>query len=257
MADLCVILTDFGNKDNFTGVMKGVVSKINPETRFIDLCNEIPQGDIKKAHFQLASSFDYMPDAVYLVVVDPGVGSGRKAIIAKYQDSYFVAPDNGVLTRFIDDGADIYEIIHHCWTPAKISFTFHGRDIFATTAGALLNGVDIETLAKHYEGNAVKLEIAKPKRKKNIITGMIQYVDNFGNAFTNIRGSEIENEKISILKLNGIELTRLNTYYSEVKLDVPGALIGSSGFLEFFVNSGRADEYFNAKYGDVAEIELM
>ncbi len=260
MTDYCILLTDFGNKDNFTGVMKGVISKICPGTRFIDLCNEIPQGDIYKAYFQLVSAYKYMPAAVYLIVVDPGVGSNRNALIAKYGDSFFVAPDNGVLTHFIKNKADVYKIKPHDFMPENISTTFHGRDIFAPTAGALLKGINLELLSEPFSAgqNPILLELREPVVLNNKIIASIQYIDNFGNLFTNIPGLMLEHKKLITvsISLNGKVLSNINSFYSEIETGFPGALIGSSGYVEIFVRNGNAKNYFNAETGNELIIEF-
>jgi S-adenosylmethionine hydrolase len=259
MKKFCFILTDFGNEDNFAAVMKGVILKICPDCRIIDITNTIAQGDIKRASFALESAFNYMPNGVYLCVVDPGVGTSRKAIIVKYKSSYFIGPDNGIFTFFIQNGGNVYEIKKHKYIK-DVSNTFHGRDIFAPTAGGLLKGLKLTKLAKKLNKSDVPItpDFPLPYIGKSSIKGVIKYIDSFGNLITNIRAKKLDISGNPLIRaeINGMKNIQFYNAYSDATNSTPSLTAGSSGYIEVFVKNASAEKILYAKEGDYITLHL-
>ena len=183
-----VLLTDFGVSDPFAGQMKGVISGIAPGVRIIDLCHEVPPLNVTVAAMFLKGSWRYFPPgSIYVVVVDPGVGTERSAIIIGAQDRLFVGPDNGCLTPATEGstGWEAVRIENPAYLLPEISLTFHGRDIFAPVAAHLANRVPLSEFGPRIE-SLVPIDTPAPELKGNVVQGEIVYIDHFGNAWTNI-----------------------------------------------------------------------
>lgn len=245
------ILTDFGNEDNFVGVMKGVMLKINPRVQFVDITNLIPPGDIKKAGFRLFTAYRtcltavrYFPKStIFLVVIDPGVGSSRLPIIVKTKDYYFVGPDNGVFSWIYEnEQCEVYKITS---IPKNASNTFHGRDIFAPIAAKLSTGIKIEKLGSPLN-KWVKFNIPAARLEKNKIYGEVIDIDKFGNLITDITSKELSGRKKVEIKINKHIITELKTSYKGTR---PIAIFGSSGFLELSLPNGNCAKKLGAKIG--------
>lgn len=238
------ILTDFGNEDNFVGAMKGVILKINPESQFVDITHSITPGDIKTSSFRLFTAYKYFPEStVFLVVVDPGVGSSRLPIIVKTKDYYFVAPDNGVFSWIYEnEKCKVYKIKS---IPKNASTTFHGRDIFAPVAGKLSTGIKIEKLGTPLK-KWVKFNLPVARVKKNIIYGEVIDIDKFGNLITNITLSELSGKRSFEIKINKHTIIGLKECYKGSK---PIAIWGSAGFLEISLPNGNCAKKLGAKIG--------
>lgn len=242
------LLTDFGNKDNFVGVMKAVILSINPRAQIIDICHNVNPQDILEAGLLLKSSFKYFPrNTVHLVVVDPGVGSKRRPILVRTKDYYFVGPDNGVLNLALKDEVieAIFELTEDKYFLKPISDTFHGRDIFAPVAAHLSLEKKIEDFGKRIK-SIEQLDLPEPKQLKNKLVGQIIYIDRFGNLITNITKDNFEhfvkghNFKICIADKM---ITRISHSYLEVKRNQTLAIFGSFGNLEISVAQANAKEY--------------
>lgn len=254
------LTTDFGAGGWFAAAMKGVIAGIAPDARVVDVTHEIAGQDILAGAFVLAQCFRNFPrDTVHVAVVDPGVGSPRRAIAVKSQDYFFLAPDNGVLTlalAAVDDRAplQIRSIENERLFNRPVSRTFHGRDIFAPVAAHLAAGVPFQEVGPVMESIA-RLEIAGPKVVKKSIEGRVMFVDRFGNLITNIAARHLEQlagEPKSFhigSRWNGV-IRKFGRFYAEVPAGKPIALIGSSNFIELCVNGGSAQKKFGAKVGD-------
>jgi S-adenosyl-L-methionine hydrolase (adenosine-forming) len=201
MGRTIAILTDFGSTDNYVGVMKGVIRNISPFADIIDLTHGVPPGDIRSAAFSLESAFNYFPkNTIFLCVVDPGVGSERRAIAVEADGRYFVAPDNGLLTGILANSNSIKAInltntkFH---LPQK-SLTFHGRDIFAPVAAHLSMKIELEELGEIIKiENLIKLENYSALADDNIIIGKIIHTDTYGNLITDIPADWVIKKKRS------------------------------------------------------------
>lgn len=256
----CVsLVTDFGLCDNFVGVMKGVILKINPRAKILDICHEVCPQDIFAAAFLLSSAYAYFPrGTVHLVVVDPGVGSKRKAIIVKTKDYFFVAPDNGVLSLSLqkEKPQKIVEINNPKYFLRPVSATFHGRDIFALVAAYLSCGKKIDSFGKRLTSYQ-KLEFPKIKLSANSLGGEIIYIDRFGNLVSNIAEKDffafVKKSKFKVFIRNKV-IDRLSSSYSQGHPPKPLALFDSFGFLEIALNSGSAERLLNTKKGTTIKV---
>ncbi|MBI2560060.1 MAG: SAM-dependent chlorinase/fluorinase [Planctomycetes bacterium] len=215
MRPVITLLTDFGTKDSYVGIMKGIISGISPDANIIDLCHEIGHQDIFEGAYILYSSYKFFPrGTIHVVVVDPGVGTKRKIICAKTQNYLFLAPDNGILSLVLNDEKPdfIIEVTNKKYflpeacpeLVSGVSNTFHGRDIFAPVAAYLSKGVnplnlgkkltkikEIELPAptffeKEADARTNKFVHATPA-KRGVVKGEVIYIDAFGNLITNLK----------------------------------------------------------------------
>lgn len=256
------LITDFGLKDNFVGVMKAVILGINPQARIVDICHGVAPQNILEAAFLLKTSFGYFPKGtLHLVVVDPKVGSERKKIIVKTKDYFFVAPDNGVLWPALKDEKPqaIIEITNQKYFLKPASNTFHGRDIFAPVAAYLSKREPINKFGKKI--NSINnLELPKIKTSCGSLTGQVIYIDRFGNLVSNIDKEMLHNfingARFEICIKNKT-IKKISDSYCESAEFKPAALIDSFNYLEIAVNCGSAKEYFGADEGDKVTIKRL
>jgi S-adenosylmethionine hydrolase len=253
---IVTLLTDFGTKDNFVGSMKGVVLGICPNAQLVDLTHEVPPQDITTGAFLLKTSMAYFPKGtVHLAVVDPGVGSARKAIAVKSRGQYFVGPDNGLFAAALRDwgfeaAVELTEKKYHL---PKRSQTFHGRDLFSPVAAHLAKGVLFSKLGKSLD-QLVPGTLPLPRPIKEGFEGEVLWIDHFGNLVTNFG-----NRTLSVsfrLKIGKKIIAKVGQHYAQVKKGELVVLGGSSGYLEVSVNQGRADALLKAKIGDKVSVIL-
>jgi len=241
------LLTDFGNKDNFVGVIKGVILKINPQAKIIDLSHNVTPQNIFEAAFLLKSSFKYFPkDTIHLVVVDPGVGSKRRKLLVKTKDYYFVAPDNGVLSPALKGGGPkkIVEITNDRYFLKPVSDTFHGRDVFAPVAAHLSLGKRIGALGRRIE-TIKHLALPLTRRLKNKLIGKIVYVDHFGNLVTNITRADFADfikDRGFKIHIANYQINKISRSYEEGEKGRPSAIFDSFDNLEIFLGQASAKE---------------
>jgi S-adenosylmethionine hydrolase len=221
------LTTDFGLKDPFVGVMKGVICRINPSARIIDITHTITPHNIYEAAQVLTMAYKYFPKATtHVAVVDPQVGASRRPILVVTEDFYFVGPDNGLFTPFFkEQESGFFKVIHitssHFFLPLK-GPTFHGRDIFAPVAAWLSKGIRSAKFGDTID-DFVRLPIPKPETvNETTVEGSVVHIDNFGNAITNITDGhlskfspEFSKEKLKILYKD----THINFahYYAEAE----------------------------------------
>lgn len=239
------LLTDFQTQDWYVGVMKAVMMGIEPELRCLDISHQIPPQDICAASFVLQQAYrEFPPGSIFLVVVDPGVGTERKPIVLRAGEYFFVGPDNGIF-GFLEDFHPRDFVSHELrpfWQNQPLrSNTFHGRDLFAPACAHLARGTPLE-----------KFGPPLPQLKKwdfeSQDTGKVVYIDYFGNAITNIPGKSLT-DSVQGFKVGNHEIPRARTY-GEVDREQPLALIGSTGFLEIAVNQGHAASVLELQIGD-------
>ena len=241
------VITDFGLQDPYVGVMKAQIFRFVDEVEFIDITHYVPQFNIKAATFIFSYALRWLPeDTHFLIVVDPGVGSNRRAITAVKDKRFFVAPDNGVLSPILDD-ADVYAIENI----KPESSTFHGRDIFAPALGMLLQGKPPEELGPRVS-DPIKIRLPKPEIEEGWIRGEIIYIDHFGNLVTNIPRELVRSGKKVIFK--GVQIPLVNTYF-DVDKGQALVIIDSYDMLEISVREGSAKEKFGAEVGDIVQFE--
>ncbi|MGI0481308.1 SAM hydrolase/SAM-dependent halogenase family protein [Geminocystis sp. CENA526] len=256
---MITLLTDFGLQDVYVGVMKGVIKSINPNVEIIDLTHQIPPQNISAGRFALMNAVDFFPDnTIYLVIVDPTVGSQRKAISIEFDKGYLICPDNGIYSGILPKYSvkKVVELNNSkYWLNTNPSSTFHGRDIFASVAGYLSKGVSIDELGNPIkEENLVKLNIPSPIINNNEIIGSIQYIDVYGNLITNISQDMLHNKSWYVLE-NTLQINPDFTY-SSVNQGELLALIGSHGWLEIAVNCGSAKMKLNKQYLDRIKVVI-
>lgn len=246
---IITLLTDFGTKDPFVGVMKGVILSICPNSRLVDLSHEVPSQSVLTGAFLLRSSIDYFPKGtVHLAVVDPGVGSARKAVALKSKGHFFVGPDNGLFPAALKEWGieQAVELTQKKFQLAHPSTTFHGRDIFAPAAAYLAKGVPMNKLGVK-QNNWIWREIPKPYQTAQGWTGQVLWVDHFGNLITNLEAKHVP--KTFRLKIGKAVILNLATHYAQVKKGTVVALVGSSGNLEVSVNGGNAAQKLGVGIG--------
>ncbi|MEW6616140.1 MAG: SAM-dependent chlorinase/fluorinase [Thermodesulfobacteriota bacterium] len=254
------LITDFGTRDGYVGTMKGVILKINPLVRLVDITHDISPQDIFEAGFILKNSYRYFPDkSIHLVVVDPGVGSKRRAIIIEAGNHFFIGPDNGVFT-FIYESEKIKKVVeltNKKYFLPYISNTFHGRDIFAPAAAYLSKGAPFEEFGEICN-DVVRFDIPEPETEKGIIKGVVLHVDRFGNLISNIPEvlfRELVGKGMYEISIAGEVLGDIKESYSEAKEEQALALFGSSGYLEISVRGRNAQEKLKVNKG--SEIKVV
>jgi S-adenosylmethionine hydrolase len=236
--------------------MKAVILSISPNANIIDISHDIEKFDIRMAAYTLACAAPYFPKGtIHVAVVDPEVGTKRRALLVQTQNAFYIGPDNGILPLATNNQGiqHIFEITNPKFMLTRISNTFHGRDIFAPVAAHLANG----TQPKEFGPEINKIstpKFATVVRKKNMLTGEVLHVDGFGNLITNFRTEELDSmsirETVNIKIKNHKLRLKLGKTYEDVKKKEAVALFGSHGFLEVSVNQGNAETAFEAKRGD-------
>ncbi|MBL8214133.1 MAG: SAM-dependent chlorinase/fluorinase [Bryobacterales bacterium] len=262
MPPILTLTTDFGLQDHFVAAMKGVVLTIAPTAQIIDITHQITPFDINEAAFTLAEAWRYFPKkTVHVVVVDPGVGSTRRPILAQAGGQSFIAPDNGVLSLIYEQEpkTKVRHITAGKYMRDEVSQTFHGRDIFAPAAAHLAKGTAVASFGKLIE-DPVKLPGIRPHRSgRRAWSGTILKIDRFGNLITNFSRTEfptLTSMKFSLTA--GLEqIIWLRSSYAEAPFGEPFAIWGSSGYLEVSLNQGNAAKQLGVGVGAPAELELI
>jgi S-adenosylmethionine hydrolase len=248
------LLTDFGTADGYVAAMKGVIASIAPETIVDDAAHDIPPGDVDAAAFALARYWRlYPPGTVHVVVVDPGVGTGRRAIAARVDGRFCVAPDNGVLSRVLDEvpAEAIVSIENPALRRDVVSATFHGRDIFAPAAAHLARGTALDAFGPPVD-DPVLLPIPRPERLGRGIRGQVVAVDRFGNLITNVPGDWVAAS--AHVTVAGRDVGPLRRTYADAPPGGVLALVGSTGFVEISVHGGNAAQELAAGRGTIVTI---
>ncbi|GAB4540044.1 MAG: SAM-dependent chlorinase/fluorinase [Thermodesulfovibrionia bacterium] len=262
---IITLTTDFGLKDPFVGIMKGVIIGINPDAYIIDITHNITRHNIFEASQTLLMSYRYFPrDTVHVVIVDPGVGSERRPILVIMDNCYFVGPDNGVFSPIYEEASGSLTVIHltstHYFMPVRGS-TFHGRDIFAPVAAWLSRGIDTSRLGEEIT-DYVKLPSIKATIEGKTIKGNIITIDIFGNAITNITRDDVEKlaENTPVERLMVVfkgKAMNMVDYYAKAKETTLSCLFNSFGNLELFVFKGSASEMFDINIGDSVVLTVI
>ena len=258
------LMTDFGIKDGNVGVMKGVIWGICPTAQISDLSHVVQAQNIREAGYILARSVPYFPKgSIHVVVVDPGVGTQRRPMAAQIGDWFYVGPDNGTITSWLERAeqegwrSEFIELNHPQYWLENISHVFHGRDIFSPVAAHLANGVPLSELGSPFH-DPVKLELPRPEKTEHGWRGELIHIDHFGNISTNIRIENLgdamkQKENISV-RLVGVEITGMVDTFGERPVGDLVALIGSTGNLGIAVVNGNAQERLGTKVGDTVEV---
>ena len=253
------LTTDFGNKDGFVGTMKGVIWGICPDAQIADISHEITPQNVSEGAMALWRAASYFPvGTVHIAVVDPGVGTGRRALAARIGEQYFVGPDNGIFTPFIEDarqaGAGVTLAAldkPRYWLP-HVSRTFHGRDIFAPAGAHLAAGVKLEELGTVIT-DPVLLPLAKPEKISGGYRARISAVDAFGNLTTNLPWPEVAGRKL-LISIKGRVIHGLSDAYGHHEAGTLIALVDSENYIEIAVVNGSAAAQLGVKNGDPVEV---
>lgn len=272
-----VLTTDFGLIDSYVGVMKGVILGINPRARIIDLTHQIQPQNILQASFTLATSYRFFSkEAIHAVVVDPGVGTARRAVLLLTPHGRFVAPDNGVLSGVladyleeaspepgnipVPDALTAYILTNPKYWLEPVSNTFHGRDVFAPVAAHLSLGVPPKDFGDRTREIAW-LPASQPVRHGNIIDGEIIIVDHFGNLVSNIPAYMLADGTAFHVAIKGRQISGLSqTFHDAVEPGAPPtsnqlvALVGSNGFLEVAYPNGSAAALLGVGVGEPVRV---
>ena len=259
------LISDFGHKDPYVGEMKAVILSIKPQAQIVDISHEIEKFSIRMGAYVLASAAPYFPlDTIHVAVVDPGVGTKRRPIIAETNRNLYVGPDNGLLMLAAHKEVitNVYTIDNPKYMLPDVSKTFHGRDIFAPAAAHLATGIkpsDFGSAIHDY----VFPEFAEAQTKGGELLGEILHLDDFGNIISNISAKDIKNagfheSESLIVTLGGKTLNiPFCSVYDTVPVGTSLALIGSNNFLEVAINQGNASKIFEAQVGTTFRVSLV
>jgi S-adenosylmethionine hydrolase len=252
-----ILTTDFGQLDEYAGVLKGVILSINPRAAIIDLSHGIPAQDIGRAAELLGKNYRYFPDgSVHVCVVDPGVGTGRRIIVVRGCNQSFIGPDNGVFSRILeaDRAAKVYALTNRDWFLEEISTTFHGRDVMAPAAARLSLGASIEEAGPLVSTEScVTITTAAPQVSKDEISGEISAIDRFGNLITNIEAAVLGDFGTAsdlTIRLRSHPLQFRQGSYGHLPDNLPAAIINSSNQLEICVKNGNAAAILEVGIGE-------
>ncbi len=244
------LLTDFGQQDSYVGQLKGVIASINPEAIVIDLSHSIGAQQVAQAAIMLADAVEsFPPGTIHVVVVDPGVGSARRAIAAEIGNQRFVCPDNGLLTLLLrrSEPQRVARLDQSRWWRSSVSATFHGRDVFAPVAAAWSLGHDLMEFGPLHDQPLISLALpacsveSPDDLDSSTLRGEVVAIDHFGNLITNICRTDIPREATDIQVVVGQScLSDIVRCYADRPEGDPVALFGSSGRLEIAIVNGSA-----------------
>lgn len=258
---LITLLTDFGTRDEYVGVMKGVIAGIIPDARIVDISHYIEPQNIVHGAFILAAAYPYFPaGTIHVAIVDPGVGGKRRILVVEYDRQRFVVPDNGLIEQVLADGLplSVVSVEDARYFLTHVSHTFHGRDIFAPVAAHLAAGLPMTDLGPAVDhrgmvsGVVPRCGFSTPR----CVEGKVVAVDRFGNLMTNIDADSIDRlaQRIAgqtmVVILGERPIGPIVASYDRVARQTPLAVIGSRGLLEISVNCGNARQVFNARIND-------
>jgi S-adenosylmethionine hydrolase len=256
---ILTITTDFGTKDGFAPTMKGVIWSINPEIQIADITHEVSPQNVLEGAIALWRAAPFFPaGTVHVAVVDPGVGTHRRPMAARIGGHYFVGPDNGLFTPFIEDArakgeaCTFIDLDKPQYWLANVSHTFHGRDIFAPAGGHLANGVRLEDMGTLFD-DPVLLVLPKPEKTARGFHAHITVVDTFGNLTTDLPGAALNGRPVRV-SLKGHTIEALSPSYGHQPVGTLVTLIDSEGFLEVAVVNGSGAKTLGAAVGDVVEV---
>jgi len=256
---IIALLTDFGSRDGYAGIMKGMLLSCDPGLEVVDLTHEIEPFGITSAAYILYSAWDFFPEGtVFCAVVDPGVGSSRRIVMASVKARTVIAPDNGVLSLLyrMYPGLKVFSLkSDHPALPERPSATFHGRDVFAPAAALLASG-----RGEQLKGGAVKPVISESfknhdDRGRQVLHSRIIHIDRFGNCVSaihssDLKGSQSGGHSFLRLKIGRRVVAEMVRTYAGAEGGIPVCLFGSSSFLEIAVRRGSAAQLLGISIGD-------
>ena len=257
MFPIITLTTDFGLHDPFVGIMKGVILSICPSARLVDLTHDVEPQNILGGALALEAGWPYFPEGtVHLAVVDPGVGSTRRALAVRARGHYLVGPDNGLLTpALMDAGWRAVALTAPEYRLAEVSRTFHGRDLFAPAAAYLAAGVPLERLGPAVT-DPVRRPIPRSRLEDGALIGEVLAVDGFGNLLTSIEAAQLvelaSGQRVAvpvIVEIADRAVAGPVEAYADGADGRPTAIVGSTGRVEIFVRGGRADQVLGVGRG--------
>lgn len=258
---LITLTTDFGAADHYAGTIKGVIYSIAPSARIVDISHEVGAYDVQEAAFTVAQAYPYFPKkTVHVVVVDPGVGSSRRALVVEAAGQFFVGPDNGVFAMVLArEKTKVRAITADRYFRKPVSQTFHGRDVFAPVAAHLAMGVAASRMGKIVE-DYLRPGSMKPERTaRRGWTGQIVKIDRFGNLITNFHAADFPQVLAQRFEMAvGLQAVRtLATNYEQAGFGETFLIVGSSGFLEVSVNQASAAKQLGCGVGAPVELTIF
>jgi S-adenosylmethionine hydrolase len=260
---IVTLLTDFGTADYFVGAMKGAILSVNRQAQIIDITHEIPAHDIEAGAFTLLAAYGSFPaQTIHVAVVDPGVGSARRPLLITTREHFFVGPDNGLFSYVCERAADVrvYHLTNEKFFHARVSATFHGRDIFAPVAGALSNNVPPGAFGELIDDHVRLAPLAPVREPDGAWSAKIIHIDRFGNLVTNISRRELTGEQLAEgvkLHIGGREISSFRKFYAEAEGEPEGGLFaiwGSAGLLEIAANRASAAQLLDAARGQLVRL---
>ena len=247
---IIALLTDFGTRDYFVGAMKGAILSVNKSAQIVDITHEVAPQNIRSANFTLRACYKNFPaQTIFVAVVDPGVGSERRAILVEAGEYFFVAPDNGLLSFAFNESKNfrVFQLTNRTFFARDISSSFHGRDIFAPVAAHLSNGVEPEQLGAEIT-DFVCFEENNPRRiSESEIDAEIIAIDRFGNLITNLKKEDLP-EKFT-LEIGAAHIETVREFFAGGAGEEAFMIFGSAGFLEISVFQGSAEKLLQAGIG--------
>ncbi len=258
---IITITTDFGTKDGFVGTMKGVIWNIDPKLQIADISHEIQPQNILEGAIALYRAAPFFPTGtVHIAVIDPGVGTARRSMAARIGEHYFVGPDNGLFTPFIEEAQKTGQACTFIaldkpkfWLP-NVSHTFHGRDIFAPAAAHLASGTPLEDMGTPFSDPKL-ISMPKPQKTDSGYIAHIIVIDAFGNMTTDLPAAVLEGKNVRV-RVKGQEISELSTSYGHKPVGTLVALVDSEGALEVAVVNGSAAKTLDMRIGDEVEVFL-
>jgi S-adenosyl-L-methionine hydrolase (adenosine-forming) len=258
---IIALLTDFGTRDHYSGVMKGVILGICPDVTLVDVTHDLPPHNIAFAAQELAATYRHFPaGTIFLVVVDPGVGTARRGLAADAADRKFIAPDNGVLTAVLKESPPkrVVELSERKYARPTVSRTFEGRDRFAPAAAFIAKGIHLEAFGRPVS-DYCEITLPVPELRGDVIHGEVVRVDRFGNIVTNVDRRSCEKIATGLTGLKvwvgGRPIGRLVSTYADLPPGEVGALFGSTEHLECAAQSANAAEQLGVSVGAAVEVQ--
>jgi S-adenosylmethionine hydrolase len=247
--------TDFGSRDGYAGAMKGVVLSLAPSATLVDVTHGVPPQDVVSGAVALAQAASLFPrGTIHVAVVDPGVGGNRADLLVESGDSFFVGPDNGVLSLAARAGRRIYRIEAPAFRREPVSPTFHGRDVFAPTAGRLAAGASAADAGPRVD---TMIDLTPPvvSRRAGQVEGQVIHIDSFGNLITSLGAEHLQPDaSIEVEGVGGIFHPVLARTFSDVPSGALVAYLGSGGQLEIARRDGSAAAHIDAARGAVVRV---
>jgi len=275
MGNVITLTTDFGTDDAYVAMMKGVILGINPRAAIVDICHAIQPQNIGQGAFILNTAYRYFPEGtIHAVVIDPGVGTERRAVLLVTPSAFFVAPDNGVLSYIIEEaspeieaypstgegqrrlgqGLQAFELTNSRFWHYPVSATFHGRDIFASVAAHLSLGTAAQDFGEPID-TLFTFPLPRPQIKEDgVLAGYVIHIDHFGNLITTFKSQDLPKGRIFI-EVAGHIIDGVSQSYGEASELL--AVIGSSKNLEVSLKNGSAARLLQAKIGDKVSITTL